>query len=160
MTLTAYYRQSLDIQYTTGVATNVNTAFLTVGSQNQDGVFGFLDIINTLLAEPNPPHVLTTSFGFDETFFQANPGIATYALFIASVPQSIHMSDARPVARSATPTHSLALVGLACCSHLGTAVSRAAAPATPAMPTDHSCPPSPAAAHSEWAFGRTICATL
>ncbi|KAM5532455.1 hypothetical protein V8D89_013871 [Ganoderma adspersum] len=67
---------SLDIQYTTGVATNVNATFVTVGSQNQDGVFGFLDIINTLLAEPNPPLVLTTSFGFDETFFQANPDIA------------------------------------------------------------------------------------
>ncbi|PIL32648.1 hypothetical protein GSI_05352 [Ganoderma sinense ZZ0214-1] len=67
---------SLDIQYTTGVATNVNTTFVTVGSQNQDGVFGFLDIINSLLAEPDPPLVLTTSFGFDETFFQANPGIA------------------------------------------------------------------------------------
>ncbi|KAI1789321.1 family S53 protease-like protein [Ganoderma leucocontextum] len=68
---------SLDIQYTTGIATNVNTTFLTVGSQNQDGVFGFLDIINTLLAQPNPPLVLTTSFGFDETFFEANPGIAS-----------------------------------------------------------------------------------
>ncbi|TBU28788.1 family S53 protease-like protein [Dichomitus squalens] len=67
---------SLDIQYTTGLATNVNNTFLTVGSQNQDGVFGFLDIINTLLAEPQPPLVLTTSFGFDETFFQENPGIA------------------------------------------------------------------------------------
>ena len=80
--------QILDIQYTTGVATNVNTTFVTVGSQNQDGVFGFLDIINTLLAEPTPPLVLTTSFGFDETFFQANPDIAKYALFIASIPQS------------------------------------------------------------------------
>ena len=70
--------QSLDIEYTAGLATGVNTTFITVGSENQDGVFGFLDIINTLLAEPQPPLVLTTSFGFDETFFQANPDIAKY----------------------------------------------------------------------------------
>ncbi|EJF57700.1 subtilisin-like protein [Dichomitus squalens LYAD-421 SS1] len=67
---------SLDIQYTTGLATNVHNTFLTVGSQNQDGVSGFLDIINTLLAEKQPPLVLTTSYDFDETFFQENPDIA------------------------------------------------------------------------------------
>ena len=62
--------QSLDIQYTVGVATNVPTTFITVGNDNQDGdLGGFLDIINTLLKQDNPPLVLTTSFGFDEAPF-------------------------------------------------------------------------------------------
>ncbi|KAI0366839.1 subtilisin-like protein [Pilatotrama ljubarskyi] len=61
---------SLDIQYTVGLATNVPTTFISVGQQNQDGgLEGFLDIINTLIAQENPPLVLTTSFGFDETPF-------------------------------------------------------------------------------------------
>ena len=77
--LTDLCHQTLDIQYTVGVATNVPTTFVSVGNNNQDGdLGGFLDIINTLLAEPQPPLVLTTSFGFDETFFQANPDIAKY----------------------------------------------------------------------------------
>ncbi|KAI8976705.1 subtilisin-like protein [Trametes punicea] len=61
---------SLDIQYTVGVATNVPVTFISVGQQNQDGALeGFLDIINTLIKQDNPPLVLTTSFGFDETPF-------------------------------------------------------------------------------------------
>ncbi|KAI0631109.1 subtilisin-like protein [Trametes polyzona] len=61
---------SLDIQYTVGVATNVPTTFITVGQNTQDGALGgFLDIINTLIKQENPPLVLTTSFGFDETPF-------------------------------------------------------------------------------------------
>ncbi|KAI0366841.1 subtilisin-like protein [Pilatotrama ljubarskyi] len=61
---------SLDIQYTVGVATNVPTTFISVGEQTQDGTLsGFLDIINSLLTQDNPPLVLTTSFGFDETPF-------------------------------------------------------------------------------------------
>ncbi|KAI0822997.1 subtilisin-like protein [Trametes gibbosa] len=62
--------QSLDIQYTVGVATNVPTTFVTVGPKTQDGALGgFLDIITTLTNQENPPLVLTTSFGFDETPF-------------------------------------------------------------------------------------------
>ncbi|KAH9855354.1 subtilisin-like protein [Lenzites betulinus] len=61
---------SLDIQYTVGVATNVPTTFITVGPKTQDGALdGFLDIITTLTNQENPPLVLTTSFGFDETPF-------------------------------------------------------------------------------------------
>ena len=58
---------NLGIQYTIGLATQVPTLFISVGSQWQDGELdGFLDIINFLLGESNPPHVLTTSYGFDE----------------------------------------------------------------------------------------------
>ncbi|KAI0291167.1 family S53 protease [Multifurca ochricompacta] len=56
----------LDIQYTIGVASGVPTTFISVGNANTDGVFGFLDIINFLLGESNPPHVLTTSYGANE----------------------------------------------------------------------------------------------
>ncbi|KIP05123.1 hypothetical protein PHLGIDRAFT_25225 [Phlebiopsis gigantea 11061_1 CR5-6] len=57
---------NLDIQYTVGIATGVPTAFVDVGDNTQDGDDGgFLDIINALLAEPAPPLVLSTSYGFD-----------------------------------------------------------------------------------------------
>ncbi|EJF57919.1 family S53 protease [Dichomitus squalens LYAD-421 SS1] len=68
---------TLDIQYTVGVATNVPTTFISVGDQNQDGdLTGFLDIINSLLAEDNPPLVLTTSFGFNELGFVQEQDLA------------------------------------------------------------------------------------
>ncbi|KAL7277316.1 subtilisin-like protein [Trametes coccinea BRFM310] len=61
---------SLDIQYTVGVATNVPVTFISVGENTNDGALdGFLDIITTLTKQDNPPLVLTTSFGFDETPF-------------------------------------------------------------------------------------------
>ncbi|KAK0481238.1 family S53 protease-like protein [Armillaria novae-zelandiae] len=51
---------NLDIQYTVGVATGVPTVFISVGNR-------YLDIIDFLNGEANPPQVLTTSYGFDET---------------------------------------------------------------------------------------------
>ena len=60
------------------MATNVPTTFISVGDQNQDGdLGGFLDIINTLLKQDNPPLVLTTSFGLDEApFAEQAPDLA------------------------------------------------------------------------------------
>ncbi|EIW62698.1 family S53 protease-like protein [Trametes versicolor FP-101664 SS1] len=57
---------SLDIQYTVGMATNVPTTFFTVGSDNGGDLGGFLDLVNTLIAQETAPTVLTTSFGFPE----------------------------------------------------------------------------------------------
>ncbi|THH09096.1 hypothetical protein EW145_g2249 [Phellinidium pouzarii] len=58
---------NLDVQYTIGLASGVPTTFISVGQENQDGALGgFLDIINFLLNESNPPTVLTTSYGQDE----------------------------------------------------------------------------------------------
>ncbi|KAI0646520.1 family S53 protease [Trametes meyenii] len=57
---------NLDTQYTVGIASGVPTVFISVGERNRDGVNGFLDIINTLLGETNPPQVLSTSYGFNE----------------------------------------------------------------------------------------------
>ena len=58
---------NLDIQYTVGVASGVPVTFISVGDNNNDGpLFGFLDIINFLLAQDNPPPVLTTSFSIPE----------------------------------------------------------------------------------------------
>lgn len=54
------------MQYTVGVATGVKTTQVTVGSNNTDGIAGFLDVINTLIAQEQVPFVLTTSFGFNE----------------------------------------------------------------------------------------------
>lgn len=63
---------NLDIQYTVGVASGVPTTFISVGDNFKDGnLEGFLDIINFLLAETNPPHVLTTSYGQNENTISA-----------------------------------------------------------------------------------------
>ncbi|KAI0031217.1 subtilisin-like protein [Vararia minispora EC-137] len=57
---------NLDIQYTVGLANGIPTAFVDVGLNTQDGAdAGFLDIINALIAESNPPLVISTSYGFD-----------------------------------------------------------------------------------------------
>ncbi|KAJ3488113.1 hypothetical protein NLI96_g3093 [Meripilus lineatus] len=62
----------LDVQYTIGIATGVPTFFISVGDNFRDGdLEGFLDIINFLNGETNPPHVLTTSYGADETDLSA-----------------------------------------------------------------------------------------
>ncbi|KAI0058592.1 family S53 protease [Artomyces pyxidatus] len=57
----------IDVQWTIGIASGVPTVFISVGAQYHDGdLEGFLDIANFLLAEENPPQVLTTSYGQDE----------------------------------------------------------------------------------------------
>ncbi|RPD78397.1 subtilisin-like protein [Lentinus tigrinus ALCF2SS1-7] len=57
---------TLDIQYAVGLATDVDTTFVSVGTNNSDGIAGFLDVINDLIAQEEVPFVLTTSFGFNE----------------------------------------------------------------------------------------------
>ena len=65
------------------MANGIPTAFVDVGESTKDGAGeqdltwyiivghnnhldeGFLDIINALLAESNPPQVISTSYGFD-----------------------------------------------------------------------------------------------
>ena len=64
--------QNLDIQYTVGVASKVPVTFVSVGENNSDGIDGFLDIINFLIAMKTPPTVLTTSYGFDEPDLPSN----------------------------------------------------------------------------------------
>ncbi|TDL24744.1 family S53 protease-like protein [Rickenella mellea] len=57
----------LDIQYTVGVATGVPITYISVGDNYQDGdLGGFLDVVDFLLAESNPPQVLSTSYGMSE----------------------------------------------------------------------------------------------
>lgn len=58
--------QNIDIQYTVGIAAGVPTTFISVGEDNRDGFAGFLDITGFLLAKSDPPHALTTSYGYDE----------------------------------------------------------------------------------------------
>lgn len=56
--------QNLDIQYTIGLANGIPESFIDIGDDTHDGDDGgFLDIINDLLAETNPPLVFTTSYG-------------------------------------------------------------------------------------------------
>lgn len=72
--------QNLDTQYTIGLATGVPTTFISVGEKNQDGdLGGFLDIMNFLLNENDPPAVLTTSYGDNEDAIPV--GMAEYVSF-------------------------------------------------------------------------------
>ncbi|EJD51322.1 family S53 protease [Auricularia subglabra TFB-10046 SS5] len=65
---------NLDIQYTVGIATKVQTVFISVGDDNKDDIAGFLDIIYFLLGQRNQPKVLTTSYGFDEVVITPDLG--------------------------------------------------------------------------------------
>ncbi|KAJ6556181.1 family S53 protease [Mycena capillaripes] len=58
----------LDIQYTVGVASGIPVTFISVGDDSQDGISGFIDIVNSILTTPaaRRPTVLTTSYGFNE----------------------------------------------------------------------------------------------
>ncbi|THH10645.1 hypothetical protein EW146_g8305 [Bondarzewia mesenterica] len=56
----------LDTEYTIGIASGVPVDFLSIGSNNPDGIDGFLDEVNFLLSESPIPHVLTTSYSFNE----------------------------------------------------------------------------------------------
>jgi tripeptidyl-peptidase I len=51
-----------------GVATGVPVWFVSVGENFQDGgLEGFLDTINYITSSSPSPHVLTTSYGQDES---------------------------------------------------------------------------------------------
>ena len=55
--------------------------FISVGLANSDGdLLGFLDIINFLLGESNPPQVLTTSYGGNEGNF--SPALVKYVFYL------------------------------------------------------------------------------
>ena len=72
---------NLDTQYTVGVATGVPITFISVGNSFNDGsLHGFLDIINFLLSETNPPQVLTTSYGQNE-----NTISSALAMYVADI---------------------------------------------------------------------------
>ncbi|OCH90803.1 family S53 protease [Obba rivulosa] len=57
---------NLDIQYTVGIATNVSNIFLTVGGDPLDGFTAFMNFVEFLLSELDPPQVVSVSYGFDE----------------------------------------------------------------------------------------------
>ncbi|TFY61414.1 hypothetical protein EVJ58_g4521 [Rhodofomes roseus] len=56
----------LDVEYTVGVATNADVYFLSVGSDTDDGVFGFLDTATAVLDSWSDTYVMTTSYGSNE----------------------------------------------------------------------------------------------
>lgn len=59
---------NLDVQYTVGLATGIPITFISVGDDWSDGdLEGFLDIVNYLLDKEQPPQVLTTSYGENES---------------------------------------------------------------------------------------------
>ncbi|KIK66625.1 hypothetical protein GYMLUDRAFT_37782 [Collybiopsis luxurians FD-317 M1] len=69
--LDAGVEANLDIQYTVGVASGVPVTFFSVGGppdiQPVDIVGKFLDLVNYVNNQTYPPHVLTTSYGINET---------------------------------------------------------------------------------------------
>ncbi|KAI0261740.1 family S53 protease [Gloeopeniophorella convolvens] len=77
---------NLDTQYTVGVATGIQVEFISVGEFNEDGLSGFLDVIELLLSAVTPPTVLTTSYSFNEEdldFEVASPLCNAYAQLTA-----------------------------------------------------------------------------
>ncbi|KAH9887240.1 family S53 protease-like protein [Cubamyces lactineus] len=58
---------ALDIEYTVGLATNVPVVYVFSGALGDFD--GYLDIVNQLLGEENPPQVLSTSYAAEETSF-------------------------------------------------------------------------------------------
>ncbi len=61
--------QSLDIQYTAGLATGVPVQLASVGSST---VQGFIDMNNYLLGRSDPPKVVTVSYGTTESGFSTD----------------------------------------------------------------------------------------
>ncbi|KAF8185566.1 family S53 protease [Mycena galopus ATCC 62051] len=61
----------LDIQYTVGVAGNVPTMYL-LDVSNTDTATSYMDTINWLLSQANPPTVFTTSYANEEGDFTQN----------------------------------------------------------------------------------------
>ncbi|KAI0733779.1 family S53 protease [Fomitopsis betulina] len=61
---TAGVEANLDIEYVVGLATNVNASFITVGGSFDDAL---LDAANYLLSMENPPQVVSTSYGDNES---------------------------------------------------------------------------------------------
>ncbi len=114
--------QSLDIQYTAGLTTNVSTTFHSVGDSS---VQGFLDYA-TFLAGQNPsPSVVTVSYGFTEPGFQSSPNLAK---FVLSLFFALSESDNPHIARSVTHMRHSAHVALPFFSPLEMAVCPALSP--------------------------------
>jgi tripeptidyl-peptidase I len=82
----------LDTQYTVGVAGGVPVTFISVGPINNDGINGFLDIINFLLSQQTLPQVLTTSYGFNESGNSASIAKYDSALVLICEGQQCHIS--------------------------------------------------------------------
>ena len=60
----AGFEASLDIQWTVGLALGVPVTYLTVGGEFETGL---LDTMNYLQGVENPPTVMTTSYGGNES---------------------------------------------------------------------------------------------
>lgn len=61
------------MEYVVGIATNVNASFITVGGSFDDAL---LDTANYLLSMDDPPQVVSTSYGDNESVL--SPKLATY----------------------------------------------------------------------------------
>ncbi|KZP29310.1 family S53 protease [Athelia psychrophila] len=63
---------NLDIQYTVGLASNVPVTFISAGQLNSTDLPSvFLDMAHYLTAMENPPQVLSSSYAFNESLFDA-----------------------------------------------------------------------------------------
>ncbi|KUL92256.1 hypothetical protein ZTR_02563 [Talaromyces verruculosus] len=60
---------NLDIQYTVGLANGIETTFISSGLST---VQGFLDVISYVANLPNPPTVMSLSYGFNENALTAS----------------------------------------------------------------------------------------
>ena len=76
--------QSIDVQYTVGLATNV-PATLIIHNISEDGIItpdNFIDMANFLLEMETPPLVFSTSYGFDEYSGASFAQVAEWGTFL------------------------------------------------------------------------------
>ncbi|KAA1478787.1 family S53 protease [Dentipellis sp. KUC8613] len=66
---------TLDIQMTVGLASGIPVTLLATGESNLLDPIGFINSMDALLAESNPPQVVTISYGWDEDFI--SPALAS-----------------------------------------------------------------------------------
>ncbi|KAI0046839.1 subtilisin-like protein [Auriscalpium vulgare] len=56
----------LDLEWTMGVASNVPVTFISAGTDGPGPGYLELDVFNSILAQEHPPHVVTTSYSYNE----------------------------------------------------------------------------------------------
>ncbi|KAJ3771982.1 family S53 protease [Lentinula raphanica] len=72
----ASYEGSLDIQYTVGIATNVPTEYIAVGNIDTNFFDSLIDLADYLITADDPPQVVTTSYGIEESYLAStNAGL-------------------------------------------------------------------------------------
>ena len=83
MNTAADVMQNIETQYTVGLANDAPVTFISVGESNTDHLFGFLDLVNYLLSQSDPPPVLVIGDSFLEEEFTSSNSETQLALYVS-----------------------------------------------------------------------------